>query len=382
MRRICVVITARPSYSRIKTVLRAIQDHPDLELQLVVTGSALLDKYGSVIDVITADGFKACAHVHILVEGESLLTSAKSTGLGIMELATTFHNLKPDAVLSIADRYETIATAIAGAYQNIPVVHLQGGEVTGSIDEKVRHAVTKLSDLHLVSNQRAAERVLKMGETNESVHITGCPSIDLAATLGPEPSYLERSQQLKGVGVEINLCEPYLVVMQHPVTYEWQAAQKQMETTLEAVSSLRLPTLWFWPNVDAGSDASSRAIRIHRETHGDLHMRFVKNLPPEAFLELLIGSVCLVGNSSAGIRECAYLGVPVVNIGSRQAGRDRGPNVIDVRHEANAIRTAIEQQIAHGPYPNSIVYGDGTAARRIANLLATAPLSVEKRIVY
>jgi UDP-hydrolysing UDP-N-acetyl-D-glucosamine 2-epimerase len=382
MRRICVVITARPSYSRIKTVLRAIQDHPDLELQLVVTGSALLDKYGSVIDVITADGFKACAHVHMLVEGESLLTSAKSTGLGIMELATTFHTLKPDAVLSIADRYETIATAIAGAYQNIPVVHVQGGEVTGSIDEKVRHAVTKLSDLHLVSNQQAADRVLKMGEERESVHITGCPSIDLAAAIRSEPGHLDRSQQIKGVGADVDLREPYLVVMQHPVTYEWQAAQRQMETTLDAVSALQLPTLWFWPNVDAGSDASSRAIRVYREKHGDRYMRFIKNLPPEAFLELLAGAMCLVGNSSVGIRECAYLGVPVINIGSRQGGRDRGSNVIDVSYETNEIRRAIEQQIAHGPYQVSTVYGDGKAGRKIADILATVALGVEKRITY
>jgi UDP-hydrolysing UDP-N-acetyl-D-glucosamine 2-epimerase len=382
MRRICVVITARPSYSRIKTVLRAIKDHPDLELQLVVTGSALLDKYGSVIDVILADGFDACAQVHMLVEGESLLTSAKSTGLGIMELATTFHTLKPDAVLSVADRYETIATAIAGAYQNIPVVHVQGGEVTGSIDEKVRHAVTKLADLHLVSNTQSAERVLRMGEVRENVYVTGCPSIDLAAAIKTRPGYLDLSHQIKGVGADVDLRERYVVVMQHPVTYEWQEAQRQMETTLDAVSALQLPTLWFWPNVDAGSDASSRAIRVFREKHGDRYMRFIKNLPPEAFLELLSGASCLIGNSSVGIRECAYLGVPVVNIGSRQSGRDRGPNVIDISYATAEIRLAIERQIAHGPYSSSDVYGDGTAGRRIAEILATATLSVEKRITY
>jgi len=382
MRRICVVITARPSYSRIKTVLRAIEDRPDLELQLVVTGSALLDKYGSVIDVITADGFKASAQVHMLLEGENLLTSAKSTGLGIMELATTFHTLRPDAVLSIADRYETIATAIAGAYQNIPVVHVQGGEVTGSIDEKVRHAVTKLADVHLVSNPQAAQRVLRMGEAGDTIHITGCPSIDLAAAIKATPGYLDRSRQIKGVGVEIDLHKPYLVVMQHPVTYEWHDAQAQMETTMAAVAALGLPTLWFWPNVDAGSDASSRAIRVFREKHGDQCMRFIKNLPPEAFLEMLTGALCLVGNSSVGIRECAYLGVPVVNIGSRQAGRDRGPNVINVDYAAEEIRSAIERQIAHGPYATSDIYGDGTAGRQIAELLATVPLSVEKRIAY
>jgi UDP-hydrolysing UDP-N-acetyl-D-glucosamine 2-epimerase len=382
MRKICVVITARPSYSRIKTVLMAIESHPNLDLQLVVTGSALLDKYGSVIDVISSDGFRVSAQVHMLIEGETLLTGAKSTGLGIFELASTFHSLKPDAVLTIADRYETIATAIAAAYQNIPVVHLQGGEVTGSIDEKVRHAVTKLSDLHLVSNHYSAQRVYKMGENPDCVHITGCPSIDLAALITSCPGYLDRNKQIKGVGAEINLQMPYLVVMQHPVTYEWESAQKQIEATLMAVSSLQMPVLWFWPNVDAGSDMASRAIRVFREASGDKQIRFIKNISPESFLDLLNKAKCLIGNSSVGIRECAYLGVPVVNVGTRQMGRDRGPNVIDVAYNSEEILEAINKQINHGVYPPSYIYGDGDAGKKIAHILSCAPLSVEKRIAY
>ena len=158
-RRICVVITARASYARIKSVLEAVRDHPRLELKLVVGASALLDRFGSVIDVIRGDGFTPDAQVYTVVEGENLVTSTKSTGLGILELATIFENLHPDAVLTVADRYETIATAIAGSFMNIPVIHVQGGEVTGSIDEKVRHAVTKLADLHMVANENAAERL-------------------------------------------------------------------------------------------------------------------------------------------------------------------------------------------------------------------------------
>src|SRR5687767_12114612 len=158
-RKICVVVTARPSYSRIRTALQAIGEHRDLELQLVVAASALLDRYGAAIQVIERDGFTIAARVYMVLEGENLVTSAKSTGLGLVELATVFDNLKPDAVVTIADRYETLATAVAAAYMNIPLVHVQGGEVTGSIDEKVRHAVTKLSNLHLVSTPLAAERV-------------------------------------------------------------------------------------------------------------------------------------------------------------------------------------------------------------------------------
>ena len=182
-RKICVVITARPSYSRIKTALTEIEKHPDLELQLVIAGSALLDRYGNAAEFIKNDGFKVAAKVYMVLEGENPTTMAKTTGLGLMELTNVFYNLQPDAVISIADRFETIATSIAAAYQNIPLVHIQGGEVTGSIDEKVRHANTKLADLHLVSNEDARERVIKLGEDPEMVINTGCPSIDLARQL-------------------------------------------------------------------------------------------------------------------------------------------------------------------------------------------------------
>ena len=186
-RKICVVITARPSYSRIKSALAAIQRRPDLELQLVVAASALLDRYGKTVEIIEGDGFEITERVYMVLEGENLVTSAKSTGLGIVELATVFDNLKPDMVVTIADRYETMATAIAASYMNIVVAHIQGGEVTGSIDDKVRHAVTKLSNLHFVSHDLAAERVIRMGEDPATVFVTGCPSIDLASSVLDDP---------------------------------------------------------------------------------------------------------------------------------------------------------------------------------------------------
>src|SRR6476659_11003795 len=182
-RKVCVVVTARPSYARIKTALQAIKAHPDLELQLVVAASALLDRYGNAVRYIEEDGFDIAARVYMVLEGENLASMAKTTGLGLLELATAFDNLKPDVVVTVADRYETLATAVAAAYMNIPVAHVQGGEVTGSIDEKVRHSVTKLSDLHFVASERAAERVIRMGEDPATVHVTGCPSIDLAANV-------------------------------------------------------------------------------------------------------------------------------------------------------------------------------------------------------
>ena len=179
-RKVCVVITARPSYSRFKTALIAIDKHPNLELQLVVSASALLDRYGNAFKIIEKDGFKIAAKVYNVLEGENLASMPKTTGLAIMELATVFSSLQPDMVVTIADRYETIANAVSASYMNIPLVHIQGGEVTGSIDEKVRHAITKLADLHLVSTEKAKERVLKMGECPDAVFVTGCPSIDIA----------------------------------------------------------------------------------------------------------------------------------------------------------------------------------------------------------
>src|SRR4029079_6719023 len=174
-RKICVVVNSRANYGRIKTVMRAVTEHPKLELQLIVGASALLHRFGSVIDVIRADGFEPTAVVHSMVEGETPTTMAKSTGLGILELASQFENIKPDVVLTVADRFETISTAIAASYMNIPVAHTQGGEVTGSIDESVRHAITKLSPFQFPATELAARRVVAMGEDPAWVFNVGCP---------------------------------------------------------------------------------------------------------------------------------------------------------------------------------------------------------------
>lgn len=383
VRKVCVVITARPSYARIKTVLEAIQQHPRLQLQLVVGASALLERYGPVVDVIRADGFEPDEVVYMVVEGENLVTTAKSTGLGVVELATIFDNLKPDAVISVADRYETIATAIASSYLNIPVAHVQGGEVTGSIDEKVRHAVTKLSNLHFVANQQAAERVIRMGEEPGTVYVTGCPSIDLAARIQLQgDSGFDPFERYGGVGHPFDYRGGYLVVMQHPVTTEYDEALQQIQETLLAIKALAYPTFWFWPNVDAGADRISKGIRHFRETYEVPFIYFFKNMTPEDFLRLLTGARCLVGNSSAGIRESSYLGVPVVNIGNRQIGRDRGRNVFDVAYDQKLIVEAVQHHLSNGRYPCSTLYGDGHAGRRIADILAKAPLTIEKRITY
>lgn len=382
-RKVCVVVTARPSYSRIKTALQAIRSHPDLELQLVVAASALLDRYGTAARTIEDDGFDIAARVYMVLEGENLATMAKTTGLGLLELATVFDNLKPDVVVTIADRYETLSTAVAASYMNIPVAHVQGGEVTGSIDEKVRHAVTKLADLHFVSTEKAAERVVRMGEEPARVFVTGCPSIDLAVEVMERPELdFDPFAKYGGVGASVDLSGGYLVVMQHPVTTEYELARQQAVETLHAVTEIGLPTLWFWPNVDAGSDGTSNAIRSFRELHAPKNIHFFKNMQPTDFLRLLYSSRCLVGNSSVGIRECAYLGVPTVNIGTRQAGRDRGRNVIDAGYDREEIVAAIRRHLGNGRYESDPIYGHGKAGERIAELLAGQPLGIEKRLTY
>jgi len=383
-RKVCVVITARASYARIRSVLTAIKGHPDLELQLVVAASAVLDRYGNADRVMVAEGFTIDRRVYMVIEGENLVTSAKSTGIGMAELATVFDNLRPDMVVTIADRYETMATAIAASYMHIPLVHIQGGEITGSIDEKVRHAITKLADLHMVSSENAAERVIRMGERPDRVFMTGCPSIDVARHAIEESSIdvEDLFERYGGVGERPQLSDGYIVVLQHPVTTEYTASQQHVEETLHAIAESDMPTFWFWPNVDAGSDGTSKGIRAFRERHKLSQVHFFKNLPPEDFIRVLYNSRCIVGNSSVAIRECAYLGVPAVNIGTRQEGRDRGGNVIDVPYDRGAILAAIRKRLGDGRLESDLLYGDGHSGQRIADLLATAPLSVEKKLTY
>jgi UDP-hydrolysing UDP-N-acetyl-D-glucosamine 2-epimerase len=382
-RKICVVITARPSYSRIKTALQAIKDHPNLELQLVVAASALLDRYGSAVNYIEHDGFTIDAKVFNVLEGENLTAAAKTTGIGILEISTVFDNLKPDIVVTIADRFETMATAISASYMNIPLAHIQGGEVTGNIDEKVRHSITKLADYHFVASEGARERVIRLGEMPDFVINTGCPSIDLASRVKSNPE-LDFDPYIKygGVGSKPDLSKGYLVVMQHPVTTEYADSRVHIEETLLAIKDVKLPVLWFWPNVDAGADGTSSGIRAFREKHRPENLHFFKNMEGEDFLRLLVNSKVLIGNSSVGIRECAYLGVPVINIGTRQNKRDRGHNIMDVNYKHEEISSAIQHWLNNPKPESSNIYGGGDAGIKIADKMASIPLLFHKTITY
>lgn len=381
-RRICVVVASRANYARIKSTLKAIQSDPALELQVVVTASALLSRFGNLLDVMREDGVPVNANVYMIVEGENPTTMAKSTGIGIVELATQFEILRPDIVLTVADRFETMATAIAAAYMNIPLAHTQGGDVTGSIDESVRHAISKLAHLHFPVTTLSRDRLIRMGEKPESIFVTGCPSMDLLKNAS-QPLPEDFFQRHSGVGVIIDATRPYLVVVQHPVTTEYGLGFKQIGETLKAIAGLQMQTIWLWPNVDAGSDDISKGLRVFRERECPGYLHFIRNIPPEDYAQLISHCACLVGNSSSALREGAFLGVPAVNIGTRQQGRERGNNVIDADYEAESIVSAIRLQLAHGRYESDHLFGDGNSGAKIAELLRDLPLpKTQKTLAY
>ncbi len=380
-RKICVVVNSRANYGRIKSVLRAVQNHPDLELKLIAGASALLWRFGNVAEQIKKDGFAIDAVVYSIVEGENPTTMAKSTGMGIMELATQFENIKPDIVITVADRFETMATAIAASYMNILLAHTQGGEVTGSIDESVRHAITKLAHIHFPATAKSRDNVIRMGEDPEKVFLTGCPAIDIVAELDLTPPD-DLLQQYEGVGPDLDIHKPYLVVLQHPVTTEFGSGMAQINETLQAIKAIGMQTIWLWPNVDAGSDEISKGLRIFRESENPDYIHFYRNFSVEHYAQLIGNCACLVGNSSSGIREGSFLGVPTVNIGTRQANREQADNCINTGYDHRGIEDAIRHQIKHGRYPSHTLYGDGQAGDRIANILASVDTNIQKKLTY
>jgi UDP-hydrolysing UDP-N-acetyl-D-glucosamine 2-epimerase len=370
MRRICIVVASRANYGRVKYLMRAVQSHPDLHLQVIVGASILLERFGKAINVIKADGFTPDRSIHYVIEGETLVTQAKSTGLGIVELSSAFEDLQPDMVVTVADRFETMATAIAASYLNIPLVHLQGGEVSGNIDDRVRHAITKLADLHFVASELSAQRVVSMGENPRYVFNYGCPAMDILANEDLSISNEQMSRYL-GVGRPIDWSKPYVLMIQHPVTTSYGHGYEEVSQTLLALKSLPdLQKVVLWPNIDAGSDDVSKGIRHFREFNANQPIYYYKNFSPEDYARVLNNALCCVGNSSSFIREAAYLGVPSVIVGDRQQGREHGRNVVFAGYDRNHIAAQVSAQVDHGRYQPDHLFGHGDAGNRIAEELA------------
>jgi UDP-hydrolysing UDP-N-acetyl-D-glucosamine 2-epimerase len=377
-RKICFVLTSKIHYSRSKLILRELSRMKDIELQIVVAGSAILERYGDVEALIKKDGFPVTARITMVLEGGSTVAMAKTTGLGLSEFSTVFENLNPDVVVVRGDRYEVMAPVVAAAYMNKTIAHIEGGDVTGSIDESVRHAITKLAHIHFATNDVSRRRILRMGEWPQYVFNVGAPDVEIAANNNVSVSNEDVSHL--GVGAHVDIAKPFIIVMQHPVTSEMSGNQSHMEETLKAIHALKMPTILFWPNVDAGVDEVSKAIRTFKEnTDIDDYIRFLKYIEPNKFLALLKRAASLIGNSSSGIKEASYLGVPVVNIGSRQHGRLRAKNVIDVPHDAAAIRKAIEKQLAHGRHTSSKIYFKKDSSKTIARILKDIRLYTQKQ---
>lgn len=375
-RKICFIITSGIHYSRSKLILDELRKRKDVELQIVVAASAILPTYSDVLTLLKKDGFPCNAKITMVLEGGSPVAMAKTTGIGITEFATVFENLSPDIVVVRGDRYEVLAPAVAAAYLNITIAHIEGGDVTGNIDESVRHAITKLSHIHFTTNSDSKKRVVRMGENPKYVFDVGGPEIEFIARNHHKAS--SKLINYIGVGDMIDINKPYIIVMQHPVTSEQGKNREHIEETLYGVSDLKVPVIWFWPNVDAGTDEVSKGIRMFREKHNPLHMRFIKHMPPEEFIGLLKRAACLVGNSSSGIKECSFLGTPVVNIGSRQNRRMRGHNVVDVSYDRDEIKRVTQKQIKHGPYKSSHIYYKKNTSKKISQILASIDLYTQK----
>ncbi|MAZ41022.1 UDP-N-acetylglucosamine 2-epimerase (hydrolyzing) [bacterium] len=376
-RKICFVITSKIHYGRSKTILEALKKRADIELQIVVGGSAILPNYGDVLSLMERDGFSWNEKITMSLEGGDPVAMAKTTGIGIVEFTTAFDNLRPDVVVVRGDRFEILAATVAAAYLNIPVAHIEGGDITGSIDESVRHAITKLAHVHFVTNDESKNRVLKMGENPKYIFNYGAPELDFVA----QNSFTVTNDYINkiGVGDLVDIEKPYVMVMQHPVTTEFGNNRKHIEETLHAIHELGIPALWFWPNIDAGTDEISKGIRVFRERKKPENIRFIKYVSPEEFIGLLKKTICLVGNSSAGIKECSLLGTPAVNVGIRQQGRMRGNNILDVPHKKEDIKKAIEKQIKNGKYKQQKSYYKKGTGEKIAERLAKMSLYQQKR---
>lgn len=376
----CVVLVDRANYGRLKPVMRAIKAHPGLKLQVLAAGTMVLERFGLAVDVVRRDGFEIEGEIYIELEGSTPATMAKSVGFGVVEFASEFQRLKPDVVLLIGDRYEALAAAVAAAYMNICITHIQGGEVSGSIDESARHAITKFAQFHFPSTVRSAEYLIRMGERPDTILGVGCPSSDIARMI--DRSLPPEIVNTPGSGAFIDVMSPFLLVLFHPTTTEYGGERKQMEEVLNALDQLKIQTVLLWPNIDAGADHISRAIRTFRDQKKPDYLRAITNLPPEEYLKVLSNAACAVGNSSSFVRDAGYFGTPIVLLGNRQEGRETDIHVRPCVSSVSDLSRAIHEQLAHGRYSPSTLYGDGYVSDKIVAGLAGMDPYVQKRLHY
>ena len=380
MRHVLSVTGIRSEYDILYPVYQAISSHPELSLSIIVTGAHLSPSYGLTIEQIRKDGFPIAACVENLVEGDRDYDRLKGAAIQLTGLASEVHRLRPDILLAFGDREEAINVAYVGSYLNIPVCHISGGDrVIGNVDDQVRHAVTKLSHLHLTTNEESKTRILRMGEQPFRVFDVGNPGLDRIA----ETPKMGRDELLKWYGFkEDSFHQPLILLIQHSLSSEISDAYGQMKATMEAVKALQFNTVISYPNSDPGS---RDIIRCLHESESLPFIRIFKNIPRLEFVNTLRHASCLVGNSSAGLLEAPFLKLPVVNTGNRQKGRLHAENVQFVPQDTEAIKEAIKKACFDEDYRKVVSqclspYGDGHAAEKIVKILAEVKLDKDFRI--
>ncbi len=382
-RKICFVITSFIHYSRNFLILEELNKRHDVELHVVLGGVVLSDKYASstfnVGNILRAEGFKNIHEVYFNVDGDNHLVKAKTVGLGVIEFSSLFYDIHPDILVLRGDRFEVLSAAVAGAYMNIPIAHIEGGDVSGTLDESVRHAITKLSHIHFATNEPARERILRMGESTDHVYNFGSPDIDVVLQAEKDGANINDIEFDKaGSGAKFNSEEDYVMVMYHPINTELESLSKNTQELLTAIHRLDMQVIWFWPNFDAGAEYISHELRMFKEKTINHKIKFLRYLPPRQFLSLLARSRCLIGNSSAGIKECSYLGIPVVNVGTRQNNRLRADNVLDCDNISLEIYEAIKKQLVVGRYAPSHIYASNDTSKKIASVISESELYAQK----
>ena len=378
--KICIVLIDRANYGRMLPLMKEIKKDKKINMQIICGGSMLFDKFGSTVNFVKKDGFTINEKIHMELEGSTNISMSKSIGLGIIEFSNIFKKLNPNKVVIIGDRYEALAAAIASVYMNKILVHLQGGEKSGSIDESARHAITKLAHLHFPATKKAAENIINMGENKKNVYNFGCPSIELIKNIRVKTQDLDLANV--GVGEEIDTNKKFLTVIYHPNTLKILEEKKNIKQLLLAVEKLKLPTYWLWPNIDDVSDVISKEIRKFRENKNPNWLKFIKHLDAITFQKILKKTSCAVGNSSSFIRDSGYHGTPVVLVGDRQNGREKGPNVLSSKINSDEIVKKIKFQLKKKKYKKNTIYGSGNTSKKIIKVLKSLNPDLQKKLDY
>jgi GDP/UDP-N,N'-diacetylbacillosamine 2-epimerase (hydrolysing) len=348
------------------STLHAIHDHPRLALSVVVTGMHLLEEFGNTVEEIVAAGLPVAARVHVDMDPPSGATMARNIGRMLTQFVDVFESVRPDVVLLLGDRGEMLAGALAATHLSIPVVHIHGGERSGTIDEPVRHAISKLAHVHFTATQQAAERLVRMGERAGHVVVTGAPGLDGLEKLASIP----RARLAADAGLCSEL--PIALFVYHPVLQEAASAGRDTEQLLDTLRGQGIQIVALMPNSDAGSDAVRVALAARRGENGFF---LATHFPRERFVSWMACADLMIGNSSSGIIEAGSFGTPVINIGNRQGPRERNANVRDVPElAATALIEAVQAALMQGPFPKQNVYAMSGTAGRIAGLLDTLDL--------